>query len=103
MLNLKKMVSALLGVTMVANMALSMPTFADETTGCTYAYDGYEVSYDVTNSWGNTEVVSLTLTNTGSETIEDWMLYFTPIRFCIYDAGDSIYDSIALIDEVKVA
>ena len=41
MLNLKKMVSALLGVTMVANMALSMPTFADETTGCTYAYDGY--------------------------------------------------------------
>lgn len=78
MLNLKKMVSALLGVTMVANMALSMPAFADETTGCTYAYDGYEVSYDVTNSWGNTEVVSLTLTNTGSETIEDWMLYFTP-------------------------
>ena len=78
MLNLKKMVSALLSVTMVANMALSIPAFADETTGCTYAYDGYEVSYDVTNSWGNTEVVSLTLTNTGSETIEDWMLYFTP-------------------------
>ena len=52
MLNLKKMVSTLLGVTMVANMALSMPAFADETTGCTYAYDGYEVTYDVTNSWG---------------------------------------------------
>ena len=78
MLNLKKMVSALLGVTMVANMALSMPTFADETTGCTYAYDGYEVSYDVTNSWGNTDVVSITLTNTGDEIIENWMMYFDP-------------------------
>lgn len=78
MLNLKKMVSALLGVTMVANMALSMPAFADETTGCTYAYDGYEVTYDVTNSWGVTEMVSITLSNTGDETIENWMLYFDP-------------------------
>jgi len=78
MLNLKKMVSTLLGVTMVANMALSMPAFADETTGCTYAYDGYEVTYDVTNSWGVTEMVSITLSNTGDETIENWMLYFDP-------------------------
>ncbi len=78
MLNLKKMVSALLGVTMVANMALIMPAFADETTGCTYAYDGYEVTYDVTNSWGVTEMVSITLSNTSDETIENWMLYFDP-------------------------
>lgn len=28
---------------------------------------------------------------------------YVTLRFCIYDAGDSIYDSIALIDEVKVA
>ncbi len=78
MLNLKKMVSALLSVTMVANMALSMPAFADEATGCTYAYDGYEITYDVTNSWGVTEKVSITLSNTGDETIENWMLYFDP-------------------------
>lgn len=30
MLNLKIMVSALLGVTIVANMALNLPAFADE-------------------------------------------------------------------------
>lgn len=36
MLNLKKMVSALLGVTMVANMALSIPAFAEETVDRTY-------------------------------------------------------------------
>ncbi len=78
MLNLKKMVSALLGVTMVANMALSMPAFAEETIDYTYTYDGYEVTYDVTNSWGVTEMVSITLSNTGDEAIENWMLYFDP-------------------------
>lgn len=41
-------------------------------------YDDYEVSYQVTNSWGDTEVVSVTLSNTGDNTIEDWMLYFDP-------------------------
>ena len=48
--------------------------FADEETSHTYKYDGYEVSYDVTNAWGNTEVVSVTLSNTGDSTIENWML-----------------------------
>lgn len=78
MLNLKKMVSALLSVTMVANMALSVPTFAEETVDRTYVYDDYEITYDVTNSWGVTEMVSITLSNTGDETIENWMLYFDP-------------------------
>ncbi len=78
MLNLKKMVSALLGVTMGANMALGMPAFAEETIDRTYVYDGYEITYDVTNAWGDTEMVSITLSNTGDETIENWMLYFDP-------------------------
>lgn len=51
---------------------------AENSTAQTFTFDGYTVDYSVTNSWGNTEVVSLTLTNTGSETIEDWMLYFDP-------------------------
>ncbi len=76
MLNLKRMLSALLGVTMVANMALSMPAFAEETIERTYVYDGYEIAYDVTTSWGNTEMVLITLSNTGDETIENWMLTY---------------------------
>ena len=76
MLNLKKMVSALLGVTMIANMALSIPAFAEETVDRTYVYDDYEITYDVTNSWGNTETIDISITNTGNETIENWMLAY---------------------------
>lgn len=65
---------------MAANALITMPfsAFADEETSQTYTYDGYEVSYDVTNSWGNTEIVSVTLSNTGDSAIENWMLYFDP-------------------------
>ena len=75
-----KVKSAFVGVAMAANAFITMPIsgFADEETSHTYKYDGYEVSYDVTNAWGNTEVVSVTLSNTGDSTIENWMLYFEP-------------------------
>lgn len=81
MLKVKKIFSAFVGMAMAANALITMPfsAFADETTsGHTYVYDDYEVTYDVTNSWGDTEVVSLSITNTGNSIIEDWMLYFTP-------------------------
>ena len=80
MLKVKKMFSAFVGMAMTVNALMTMPfsAFADEETGHTYTYDGYEVSYDVTNAWGNTEVVSVTLSNTGDSTIENWMLYFDP-------------------------
>jgi hypothetical protein len=79
-MNFKKIFTGFVSVTMLASTLTCMPTavFADETTSRTYTYDGYEVSYDVTNSWGNTEVVSITLTNTSDETIENWMMYFDP-------------------------
>ena len=40
---------------------------------------------------------------TVSYDVSDYAGTYVTLRFCIYDAGDSIYDSIALIDEVKVA
>lgn len=68
------------GAAVAANVFMTMPfsAFADEESIRTYSYDGYEVSYDVTNSWGNTEIVSVTLSNTGDSAIENWMLYFAP-------------------------
>ena len=79
----KRVISGLVGVAIAASMFTSMPfsVFAEdktETNNQTYVYDDYEVSYQVTNSWGDTEVVSVTLSNTGDNTIEDWMLYFDP-------------------------
>ncbi len=56
----------------------SIPVLAEDFTTQNYVYDNYAVSYNVTNSWGDTEVVSVTLSNTGDSTIENWMLYFDP-------------------------
>ena len=83
----KRVISGLVGVAIAASMFTSMPfsVFAEdktETNNQTYVYDDYEVSYQVTNSWGDTEVVSVTLSNTGDNTIEDWMLYFDPNGEC---------------------
>lgn len=81
MLKVKKIFSAFIGVAMTANTLMTMPFSAfadDEENSRTYVYDDYEISYDVTNSWGNTEIVSVTLSNTGNSTIENWMLYFDP-------------------------
>lgn len=77
----KRFFSAITSVALLANMTAILPAsvaFAEDTTSRTYSYDGYDVLYEVSNSWGNTEVVSVTLTNTGSSAIENWMLYFDP-------------------------
>ena len=53
MLKVKKIFSAFVGMAMTVNalMTMPIPAFADEETSHTYTYDGYEVSYDVTNAW----------------------------------------------------
>lgn len=79
MLKVKKIFSAFVGMAMAANVFMTMPfsAFADEeTTSRTYIYDDYEISYDITNSWGNTEKISVTISNTGDSTIENWMLSY---------------------------
>lgn len=80
MRKLKKLFSLFVGTAMTANIFATMPftAFADEEIERTYTYDDYEVTYDVTNSWGNTELVAVTLSNTSDTTIENWMLYFEP-------------------------
>lgn len=92
MLKVKKIFSAFVGIAMAANVLTTMPfsAFADEeTTNRTYIYDDYEVSYDVTNSWGNTEKISVTISNTGDSTIENWMLSYDDFNGDI----DGIWDA----------
>ncbi len=80
MLKFRKMLAGLVGITMTANLLATMPysAFADDSDSRTYTYEHYEVTYNVTNSWGGTDVVSVTLSNIGDTTIENWMLYFDP-------------------------
>ena len=76
----KKIFSIFASVVMVCNALIIVPfsSFANEENICTYTYDNYQVSYDITNSWGNTKSISVTLSNTSDSTIENWMLYFDP-------------------------
>lgn len=72
----KKIFATMIGTAISANFLITMPflVFADNISQ-TFEFDGYTVGYEVKNSWGNTEDISLTLTNTGTETIEDWRRY----------------------------
>ena len=75
--SIKKVLAVLASITVAANIP-ALSVFAASGDSASFSFDGYTVDYRVTNSWGNTDIVSLTVTNTGDETIEDWMLYFDP-------------------------
>lgn len=73
----KKLMSLFLSMVMMLNMVMLIPfdVFAAE-TGTTFNYDGYKVDYNITSSWGNNQGIIVTVTNTGTETIENWMLAY---------------------------
>lgn len=75
---INRIIAGSLSLVMVSSMASVFPAFAEETESADFVYDDYSVSYNVTDSWGNTEKVSITLTNTSENPIENWMLYFDP-------------------------
>lgn len=74
---INRIIAGSLSLVMVSSMASVFPAFAEETESADFVYDDYSVSYNVTDSWGNTEKVSITLTNTSENPIENWMLYLT--------------------------
>ncbi|MBQ6946051.1 MAG: cellulose binding domain-containing protein [Ruminococcus sp.] len=73
----KKVVAGFISLVMMIQ-ASAFVTFADSGISRSYVYDDFTVEYEVTNSYEDTEVVDIILTNTGDETIENWMLYFEP-------------------------
>ena len=75
-MNRKKIAAGFISFALMMQSCVFAVSAAEENKTANFEYDDFSVSYSVTNSYGNTEVVSLTLTNTGNETIEDWMLYF---------------------------
>lgn len=77
---LKKSLSTILCCALTVNTLGLSSIIANATEGNSkeYVYDGYKINYDVTNSWGNTEVVSVTLSNTGVGYYCNKNQYFTP-------------------------
>ena len=78
-MNRKKIAAGFISFALMMQSCVFAVSAAEENKTANFEYDDFSVSYSVTNSYGNTEVVSLTLTNTGDETIEDWMLYYDVI------------------------
>lgn len=77
----KRIFSGLLSTVMILFAFPNIPAYA--ATGTTvFTYDGYEVSYSVTNEWDGGQNVSVTITNTGNDSILNWALK--------YDAEGSI-------------
>lgn len=72
---LKKSVSAILAAAMSISLFTAIPVSAD-IGRTTYNYDGYSVDYNVTNEWDGAQVVELTVSNTGDESILNWALKY---------------------------
>jgi hypothetical protein len=71
--------SAFLSAAMVLNIIFTVvPFVAEAISSSFFEYDGYTVDYAITNSWNNGQEndVKVTITNTGQNVIENWMLAY---------------------------
>ena len=75
---LRRIVSAVLALTMTAGLTAVVPASADSLAGAskTYIGDGYSVRYDVVSAWDDHSNINVTLTNTGDEPIQNWALRY---------------------------
>ncbi len=76
--NMKKLISVVLSIMMVINilMVQSSVVLAIDKTKETYKYDNYKIDYNIVSSWGSTQNISVTITNTGTKPIENWALSY---------------------------
>ena len=55
---------------------LPQNAFAIEERSKIYTYDNYTVDYNITDSWDDTQNITISITNTSYEPIENWMLAY---------------------------
>lgn len=73
-----KVISMFLSTIMLLGLIAATPiTASTNVTGTTsFPNDGYVVDYTITNAWNNGQNINVTITNTGTKTIEGWMLAY---------------------------
>ena len=71
----KRLISILLATIMLLGIFTTTPLTASAES-ITYYYDNHKVVYTIVNSWGDSQIVDVTITNTGTETIENWILTY---------------------------
>ena len=71
----RKLICILLTVALLLGI---MPggIYAEESNLRSYIYDGYTIDYEVADVWDNSQNISVTIKNTGTEPIENWMLAY---------------------------
>ena len=72
---MRKIISVFLAIVSMIKL-LSVVSLADSDIWKTYVYDKFTVDYVITNSWENYHNISVTITNTDAEAIENWMLAY---------------------------
>ena len=93
----KELLSLSLVITMAFNIFMLIPieTFmVSAETGTSFEYDGYTVNYEIISSWNNGQNnnVTVTITNTGTETIENWMLAYDFMGTATMQSGGTIFE-----------
>ena len=81
------MKTRILSIFVVLAMVISFlpqKTFAVEENSRTYVYDNFTIDYNITDSWDDTQNITINVTNTGIDSIENWML--------AYDFNGEIHD-----------
>jgi hypothetical protein len=75
-MNFKKIISIILTLTMMLGIMTSTPVsvFADNST--IFEGNGFKVTYTVNSSWDKNQTIGITITNTGTETIENWAIKY---------------------------
>jgi hypothetical protein len=77
MKNTKKLMSMFLSLAMLLSIITAMPfSVSANSNGATFEYDGYTVDYVINSTYGINQSINVTVTNTGTETIENWMLAY---------------------------
>ena len=66
---IKRIFCGILSAVMSLTLLPQIPVSA-QTGATTYTFDGYKVEYSVMNEWDKNQNIGITITNTGTETIE---------------------------------
>ncbi|MBD5145232.1 MAG: S8 family serine peptidase [Ruminococcus sp.] len=77
-----KKCSWILVLIMLLDVLFPITVSAENLTEMIYRYENYTIKYDVVNCWENNQNITITILNTGSESISGWALK--------YDAGGKI-------------
>ncbi|MDR0918502.1 MAG: cellulose-binding domain-containing protein, partial [Oscillospiraceae bacterium] len=88
---IKKIMSILTSVCILLSIITTISiTVSADSNGATFEYDNYTVDYTINSTYGANQSINVTVTNTGSETIKNWMLSYDDFCGDIIDIWNAV-------------